>query len=1497
MVQGGAHLIKRVLAVGGVILLATAVGAFLIFVLLTRTNAGQTLVLERVLKRIDRVVNGEIVVSDLRSSGLHKGAKFIGIRVRAPHGTSLMTVDSGEVEYSLSQVLRGDIVLSAVTVWQPTLNIEKSRIENPFNLTEFLDGDELTSEKVTAPEAGKSAVQRLVLEDVTIQGGRLDVRYPLTSELGPESRIVTVPTADRVGVVRTLDFHDIDGHLDRVTIVDPDVTGLRVDIDSLAFEGDVFRDPVRVLEFDGTVVWLEDQISIAVETLRLPGSLTEGSATVNVTPGRAPSLGIDLVASHLELTDLRWLRPELPDAQGSGSFGANFGPDGLQFRWSGVRLEREGGVIVGDGTFNLPRGEVASFQDVSLEVSDLPVATLSDYLPWPLPLDGSIFGSFDLAGTMEALSTNGRLTLVEPGAIPSDGEIDGVFHLRRPVGVSDLRVRLTPVDLSLVNRVAEGLFFDGALNIDLSADGRLDDEGIRLAVESTYPDPDTEASHVMLKGRLVTIGDEVRISLDGDLEPLSIAGLFGEDSPLSHLGVVRGKVYADGPPSSLVLRADLITEGGELTLQSSFDARSPLASYRLRGEARNFDAREVAPRLPEGTIVTGSIDLLGEGGDLRTAELSGDVNFAASQFGQLSVDTAAMNLRISEGVVIVDAIQGLVGGVRVDGAGRLATTDEGAVEKLELRFETDNLEGLRPLWLGPEVIAQDTLSELSREILAFDGIDPDTLPTLADVRTEGKMVGRMTLSGSLTSLAIEGEAELEAARYGANLVGDAAITFGTTGFLSSDQVFQARIDADSIRILNRIFDSISVHVDYRGPQGGVDFFLVREKDENYRGRLVFDQEESLRTLHLDELALNFPDERWNLGGPTSLAWDPDGLTISDFRLIRPGVDGMRIRAEGYLPFQGEADFTLNVQGLDLSRIAHVLQVDERHEGVVDLNLQVTGEDSDPLMAATVAVTDFRYEDYALDRFSGTVEYADRRATGDMEAWKDSLRVLTVSGGFPLDLTFGRIDNRFPDEAIDLEVVSELLPLSLLLAPFDTYQEVEGTLSGQVVLGGTPERPAPTGRLTLDEVGGLLNGIGVRHRNLNATLDWFPNRQVEVDATVESDGIASVQGTITLSTVSNPEFDLDVKLDGFQAINRRDVTGVLSGDFRLEGSYTRPVISGDLFVDEGTIFVDELQRSTEVVDLTDPTFEIVDTTLVNLRPLLVGRNPFLRNIRMENMNLTVRRDTWLRSDRMNVELDGQLEVLYDRLTQDLALVGALEAVRGSYGAFGRQFQVDGGTLRFLGTPGINPDLDITASNQIRSTQGERFIINAAVTGTLVSPRVGLTSDEAGFTEDDLLSYLYFARPTYALTSGQSQALGATDAILGSVGAFGLSNFSNQLGATAQGLGLNVDYLSITQQDLGALGGGNIVGALETTVVETGFYLADDFFVTLLFRPLGSEGVGAAFPGIRLEWAASKDYTIESYVEDRFFRGRVMGFGELGFESEKGLGLFIFRDWVY
>ena len=175
-------------------------------------------------------------------------------------------------------------------------------------------------------------------------------------------------------------------------------------------------------------------------------------------------------------------------------------------------------------------------------------------------------------------------------------------------------------------------------------------------------------------------------------------------------------------------------------------------------------------------------------------------------------------------------------------------------------------------------------------------------------------------------------------------------------------------------------------------------------------------------------------------------------------------------------------------------------------------------------------------------------------------------------------------------------------------------------------------------------------------------------------------------------------------------------------------------------------------------------------------------------------------------------------------------------------------------------------------------------------------MALRSDEPGFTEDDLLSYLWFGRPSYALTSGQSQAF--TTTVIGGIGAPLLSSFSTELGAVVtQELGLDfLDYLSITQQNMGAAT--NLGGALSATVVQTGFYLADDLFLTLLFRPASGEAAGMdRWPGIRFEWEPSESYTIETYFEDRFFRGRGVGLGDLGVQSEKGLGLSLFREWSY
>ena len=65
---------------------------------------------------------------------------------------------------------------------------------------------------------------------------------------------------------------------------------------------------------------------------------------------------------------------------------------------------------------------------------------------------------------------------------------------------------------------------------------------------------------------------------------------------------------------------------------------------------------------------------------------------------------------------------------------------------------------------------------------------------------------------------------------------------------------------------------------------------------------------------------------------------------------------------------------------------------------------------------------------------------------------------------------------------------------------------------------------------------------------------------------------------------------------------------------------------------------------------------VDTTQIDLSSVLEGSNRFLENVRMENTTLTVQRDSWIRSARMNVELDGLLDVLWGQTNSRVSFSG-------------------------------------------------------------------------------------------------------------------------------------------------------------------------------------------------------------------------------------------------
>lgn len=679
--------------------------------------------------------------------------------------------------------------------------------------------------------------------------------------------------------------------------------------------------------------------------------------------------------------------------------------------------------------------------------------------------------------------------------------------------------------------------------------------------------------------------------------------------------------------------------------------------------------------------------------------------------------------------------------------------------------------------------------------------------------------------------------------------------------------------------------------------------VVRRLGERYFATGSFALDSVGGQVALAEASVQIDDLSWMLASPSDIAWDATSVRVDSLELRRVGEDPSLLTAQGTLTRGGDSDFRLEMLGFHVEDATRILQREDIDvSGHVDLSLTVLGPAEDPRIDALFQVEDPRYGALRLSRLSGSVEYRDRSSDFRIDAWDVDRNVLSAFGTLPLDLALVDVEQRSLDEPMDVSVTADALAARIALAYFGTLEDVAGTISADLHIGGTSREPEPSGTIRLADGAWTIAALGVRHTGLAGELELRGDRTVGVQFGTTRSGRSTVSGVVSMTPFSNPTLDLLVTLDQFQAVDRRDIESMLSGSFTVRGEYRLPVAEGTLRVDQGTLFVDEFARAAAVVDLRDRTLFAdgfaVDTTVFVTQPILANlRNPFLDNLRVD-IDLSVPRNLWLRSNEMNVEMGGDLLVRYDRAVNDLVMVGDLQALRGSYRVLGRTFEVDGGTVSFLGQPGVNPALGIEAISRVRRRGGDRLEVRATVTGTLVQPLVTLSTTEAGLSQSDLVSYLLFGVAGGDLGIGTG---GVEQGVTTAFGTYGMGALASQVGtALAQGV-FGFDYLAISQADV--VGDQDLASNfLNTAQFEVGRYIGDDVFVVFVVsRPsgegAGSTGVGVNFlRGVRVELALSEEWFVEGFIEDRFLRGSG-ALVQTGLDGEEIVGLLIFRDWGY
>jgi translocation and assembly module TamB len=745
-------------------------------------------------------------------------------------------------------------------------------------------------------------------------------------------------------------------------------------------------------------------------------------------------------------------------------------------------------------------------------------------------------------------------------------------------------------------------------------------------------------------------------------------------------------------------------------------------------------------------------------------------------------------------------------------------------DSLTYRAQVDSLGGLRRYFWAPAKTAAGTVA-------ANDSID-------------GSVVVDGWLRGSIDSLVVTGNVTAE----NVFVRGDHADSL--VGGFEARRLNTELSGRFSVRARNAVVSNVGISsgtLAFVAPNRTSGEFRIQAASSN-GPELVVQGGGSLAGdttfVRLDMVALAVRDHRLMLERPTSIVSRPDGIVMDTIR-VRDANQGV-VTVVGAVPVDAPISLSIRADSVELGDIGELIQANAPFGGVASIRVDIAGVRKDPRITLDGTLDQPRFGDVRLDRatFGGT--YASKRMESRAALFRQSRSILSLSASIPVDLAFEPVAQRMLSESLTGKIRSDSVDLAILGTISPLVVNASGTFAANLDIGGVWPRPTLNGNVTV--AGGALGLTplgGVRLSDINANLDFLGDsvqiQRFQVLTREERVGNLALGGWISVADRDNPRFDLSLAARNFHIIERPRVAhlDVSAQGLRLLGSYDRSTLTGLVTVDRGTIYIPEL-IDKQVISLDSPDlYSIIDTSLTTNRTLLPKAPPALvRNLLVDNVQVRMGNDVWLRSSEANINLGGSVAVKVghsqssERPFDQLALEGALTTNRGTYrlslGIIQRSFVVENGTVQFFGDPDFNPNLNINATHTVHRASaggvGEQDIrIAVNIGGTLAQPRLSLSSADSllKISQTDLVSYL--------LTGAPSFQVGSQAAALSLARSFG--SYVGDLLRTGLGGFVDVVDIELGRQGLGV---GQNVGTAQSLFagarLTTGWQVGDRTFVS-------------------------------------------------------------------
>jgi translocation and assembly module TamB len=982
-------------------------------------------------------------------------------------------------------------------------------------------------------------------------------------------------------------------------------------------------------------------------------------------------------------------------------------------------------------------------------------------------------------------------------------------------------LRLDPVELALVERFTGDLPYAGTLVGRLrGADGDITFELTATLTAPTVQEPFA----TVVSGRFVLADEGVALQrLDVDLNRLPLAALRAVAPALPLDGAVTGRVSLSAPPAAAPLDLDVRLELGTgiALLEGTLDLTGAEPRYDLTGRLVGVELQAVmAPSVPP-VALTSSFAVRGTGFDPATmvARIEVAGRFTGWQAGP--ADTVRLAADVRGGVLDVRQLTAALATARATASGtwRFMEPQSGAVA-----YEVA-VTSLQP-W-GPYV------------------------PMMGDSVAAGRIRAAGTLTGTLERMRLAGsfavgdvvlgdwQAQSLVAEYdvttGGGLLPVAVVEANGTALVTptAGEYAEARL---SLRLTP---PALMLDVRADRTDGGVLELAAT-------GTVP---EAGPREIVLERARLELNAGEWVLAGPARIHWVGSEVTVAGLALENASGDGY-LRLDGRVLPLGDMDARIDVAAVPAGDLQRLAAQPARLEGLLWAEGTIRGLAADPLVELEFRIEQGAIGQVPIERIAGRASYRDRETLLDAVAMVDTLGQLEVHARLPsvLRLSGDPVFELVDGLPLQGAIRAERFALAPLAAMVPEVRDVTGVVDAQVNLTGTAESPQVDGSFLLAGGAMMVVPANQRYDMISGDIAFDGRNLVIRDMRVRSDGWLVAGGQIVLERLDEPVLDLELVMDGFRPIgveNRRDAA--VSGRLALAGPPLGLELTGDIRLDDGFVVIPQFGGpGADVIDITRPA------PIMGLPIEPTPDDGVFDNLRIRDLRVTIGEGAWFMADEARAQVAGVLTV--NKIGTSTPIVGTLEGTRGQYtlvaGPIVRRFDIVSAQVRFLGAPTPNPAIDITARRIVYDPGGRELAVDVRITGTFETPRLSLAgADMADIAESELLSFLLFGQPSFAL--GGEYLPG--DALLEQTFLGGIAEVAAiELERGLSGLGLDIFQIR--------LGAGPLAGLGSPTVIM-GRQLMPDVFLTVETGITALFGTEGAEQSVLNTWAVRLDWTFD------------------------------------